>query len=107
MPKADQINFKRYHKQLERMAQQSKVSSGQRTNSSGDQKLGSQVDLDLCSYQSVIKAFYCIMINSTSKMRVALGGMGPCPRGPYPMSEEMVSLALCRRSKRANAGLSS
>ena len=52
------------------------------------------------------------MISSTSKMRVALGGIGPWPLGPYlklklrslehdpillsyPMSLEMVSLALC------------
>ena len=78
MPKADQVNIKSYHKRLERMAKQSNVSWRQRTNLGRD-----QVRITTLDDPRMIKAFYCSMINSTSKMRVALGGIGPCPRGPY------------------------
>merc|ERR1719492_666264 len=64
------------------MAKQSNVSWRQRTNLGRD-----QVRITTLDDPS--------MINSTSKMRVALGGIGPCPRGPYPMSDEIVSFALC------------
>ena len=63
---------------MERMAKQSNVSWGQRTNLGRD-----QVRITTLDDPRMIKAFYCSMINSTSKMRVALGGIGPCPRGPY------------------------
>ena len=42
-----------------------------------------QVRITTLDDPRMIKAFYCSMINSTSKMRVALGGIGPWPRGPY------------------------
>ena len=60
--------------------QSSPMSAGDR----GQTLIGrDQVRITTLDDPRMIKAFYCSMINSTSKMRVALGGIGPCPRGPY------------------------
>ena len=70
------------------MAKQSNVSWRQRTNLGRD-----QVRITTLDDPRMIKAFYCSMINSTSKMRVALGGIGPCPRGPY-LESALVNLGM-------------